>query len=336
MPTLTKNYTRDSLMIIQDLWFLAHNKAVREFLGKDEIFGFDHIDDGVSEVWENEELLKKLKNELAKKSHSQKNKFLEILNSAKKQIEEFEKLWQKDFFENKDELIEYIDQLESAMYANLIYSYLCEWPGTETEVADLSKKLRGADHLFAYSDRLIRATLYKLYPQFEKNSYSILVAEIKNDRLPTLEELKKRYVSFFNISNGKNLLGDWTDFKNNFPNFILAESSLVTSQNLKGTVANPGHAHGRVKVVRKNDEINKVEKGDIIVSAMTTPAMMVGIHKAAAIVTDEGGILCHAAVISRELGIPCVIGTKYATKIFKDGDLVEVDAEYGIISRMVL
>ena len=59
--------------------------------------------------------------------------------------------------------------------------------------------------------------------------------------------------------------------------------------------------------------------------------MIIAIKKAKAIVTDEGGVTSHAAVVSRELGIPCVIGTKLATKVFKDGDFVEVDAEKGIV-----
>ena len=64
---------------------------------------------------------------------------------------------------------------------------------------------------------------------------------------------------------------------------------------------------------------------------MTTPDLMPTIKQAKAIITDEGGLTCHAAIISRELGIPCIIGTKIATKVLKNGDLVEVDAEKGIL-----
>ncbi|GAG17127.1 unnamed protein product, partial [marine sediment metagenome] len=69
----------------------------------------------------------------------------------------------------------------------------------------------------------------------------------------------------------------------------------------------------------------------ILVTNMTTPDLMQAIEKVVAIVTDEGGILCHAAIVSREFGIPCVIATKIATKVLKDGDLVEVDADKGIV-----
>ena len=74
--------------------------------------------------------------------------------------------------------------------------------------------------------------------------------------------------------------------------------------------------------------------GDIIVTEMTKPNIITACEKAGAIVTDEGGMLCHAAIVSRELGIPCVVGTKIATKVLKDGDIVEVDAGNGVVRRV--
>ena len=67
---------------------------------------------------------------------------------------------------------------------------------------------------------------------------------------------------------------------------------------------------------------------------MTFPSFIAAMEKAAAFVTDEGGILCHAAIVSREMNKPCVIATKIATKIFKDGDLVEVDADKGVVRKV--
>ena len=77
----------------------------------------------------------------------------------------------------------------------------------------------------------------------------------------------------------------------------------------------------------------KVKKGDIIVSPMTTADMMPALKRAGAIVTDEGGVICHAAIVSRELGKPCLIATKAATKLFKDGDLLEVDVYAGVVKK---
>lgn len=94
-----------------------------------------------------------------------------------------------------------------------------------------------------------------------------------------------------------------------------------------GKVAQRGRIIGSVKVVRSKEEIGKVNEGDIIVSPMTTPEMIGGLLKCAGIVTDEGGISSHAAQISREFNIPCIIGTINASNILKDGDVVEIVAE---------
>lgn len=100
---------------------------------------------------------------------------------------------------------------------------------------------------------------------------------------------------------------------------------------LKGLGASPGIAIGEVKIVGSEKDISKVKEGDVLVAVMTTPDMVPAMKKASAIVTDEGGMTCHAAIVSRELGVPAVVGTKNATKVLKDGMLVTVDGEKGIV-----
>jgi len=100
---------------------------------------------------------------------------------------------------------------------------------------------------------------------------------------------------------------------------------------LKGFGASPGKVTGIVKICRGIGEISKIKQGMILVAPMTQPEYMPAIKKAKAIVTDEGGITCHAAIISREMKIPCIIGTRNATRVLKDGDSVEVDANKGIV-----
>lgn len=100
---------------------------------------------------------------------------------------------------------------------------------------------------------------------------------------------------------------------------------------LKGLIARRGRAKGRVKIILSGNDLHKIKQGDIFVTTMTKPNFVPVIKKCAAIVTDEGSILCHAAIVSREFKIPCIIGTKIATKVLKDGDLVGVDADKGIV-----
>jgi len=104
---------------------------------------------------------------------------------------------------------------------------------------------------------------------------------------------------------------------------------------LEGTTAALGSYSGPVKVVRSLRDCAGFERGDVLVSPMTTPEFMSAIEKAGAIITDEGGLLCHAAIISRELGIPCVIGTRTASHVLRAGENVTVkaDQEKGVVHR---
>jgi pyruvate,water dikinase len=103
------------------------------------------------------------------------------------------------------------------------------------------------------------------------------------------------------------------------------------TQIVKGNCASRGKAKGRVRVLLNASENNKLKKGEVLVTFMTSPDFMPVIKKCSAIVTNLGGITSHAAIISREFGIPCIVGTKNATDILKTGDLVEVDADKGIV-----
>jgi len=100
---------------------------------------------------------------------------------------------------------------------------------------------------------------------------------------------------------------------------------------LIGQTASPGKARGVVKIIEVVKDMPKMKQGDIMLSETTYPALVPAMKKAAAIVTNVGGLTCHAAIVARELKIPCVVGTKIATKILKDGDKVEVDADKGIV-----
>ena len=100
---------------------------------------------------------------------------------------------------------------------------------------------------------------------------------------------------------------------------------------VKGLEASPGVGIGKVKLVKDASEISKVEKGDVLVTQMTSPDFVPAMERAVAIVTDEGGITSHAAIVSRELGVPCIVGTENATSVLSEGQVVTVDANKGVV-----
>ncbi len=109
---------------------------------------------------------------------------------------------------------------------------------------------------------------------------------------------------------------------------------LVDSMILKGSVASPGVAKGSVVVVHDESDFHKFNDSNILVTSMTRPEFVPLMRKAVAIITDEGGVTCHAAIVSRELHKPCIIGTKNATRLLYDGDIVEVDATNGTVKKI--
>ncbi|MFH1607886.1 MAG: phosphoenolpyruvate synthase [archaeon] len=102
---------------------------------------------------------------------------------------------------------------------------------------------------------------------------------------------------------------------------------------LTGLAASPGIAYGKIKIIENLEDLHKIIKGDILVTKMTNPDMVVSMQKSAAIVTDEGGLTAHAAIVSREMGIPAVVGTQEATTKLKDGEIITVDGFTGKIYK---
>lgn len=100
---------------------------------------------------------------------------------------------------------------------------------------------------------------------------------------------------------------------------------------VKGLGASPGTTSGKVVILKSSNELERVKEGNVLVTVMTNPDMVPAMKRAVAIVTDDGGMTCHAAIVSRELGVPCIVGTGNATKVLKENDFITVDGFRGII-----
>lgn len=103
---------------------------------------------------------------------------------------------------------------------------------------------------------------------------------------------------------------------------------------VKGLVAQTGKVTGIVKIVHTYHDIKRVKAGDVLIANTTHPNYLPAMQRAAAFVTNEGGVISHAAIVARELKKPCIVATKIATEVFKDGDVVEVDATVGVVKRI--
>jgi phosphohistidine swiveling domain-containing protein len=165
-------------------------------------------------------------------------------------------------------------------------------------------------------------TIDEIENALEKNNISIeTIARRKNNRCVITE--KESHITVFD----ENIPEKYQQ--------IIAEIEKETiTEGVKGLGAFKGKATGNVKIIRSYHDIKNIEQGDIFIANTTHPNYLPAMQKAAAFVTNEGGIISHAAIVAREMKKPCIVGTKVATKVFRDGDYVEVDAETGIIKKI--
>jgi phosphohistidine swiveling domain-containing protein len=149
----------------------------------------------------------------------------------------------------------------------------------------------------------------------------------KNKKLPSKKDLisRTRGMAIFCEGEDLNILTG-NDYK-------ILQNCLFDFSNdkIKGSAAYKGIAKGVARIVFNPFKVKKFNKGDILITGMTRPEFLPLMKKAAALVTDAGGLLSHAAIIARELKKPCILATEKATKTIKDGDLIEVDANQGIV-----
>ena len=110
------------------------------------------------------------------------------------------------------------------------------------------------------------------------------------------------------------------------------KEKMHNSKVIMGTSVNGGIVKGKAKIIKTTEDLSKIHTGDILIADMTSPDYVTVFNKVAAFVTDEGGLTCHAVIVSKEFNVPCVVGTQFATQILKDNTFIEVDANNGIIT----
>ncbi|MFH1159548.1 MAG: PEP-utilizing enzyme [bacterium] len=159
------------------------------------------------------------------------------------------------------------------------------------------------------------------------NEVSILFTHGDRVAVEELETRKKGSALLLDDNKFFLLTGDLLKQKE----VALQSAEEESSREIKGMIVCRGKVRGKVTILHNDSELEKVNEGDILVTSMTTPDYIPAMRKAAAFVTDEGGVTCHAAIVARELKKPCIVGTKKATQLLKDGDLVEVDADMGYV-----
>lgn len=331
--TFTKSYTRETTIVLEEGWFFAQTKGMEKFIGKNP-YGFPNVyymRNGLVEIWENKMAIGWIMEKIAEKLERDK-KFLERTSKQYlKLYKKIEKKWKKSPAKTKQELSDFIHLFLEAVPCFAVIFFLAINFKVPKAQRKLVLKIREKDKLFNNSNNYVASSIRQIFPQLKGLEYAILFREIRNGF--RVGELKKRYKNWVLVPGKINQVAALGTVARRHKSFLFEKENTeeISIRQITGQIAFKGKARGKVKIIRMKQEIADFRKGDILVSSMTIPDFVPAMKKAAAIITDEGGITCHAAIISRELKKPCIIGTKVATKILKDGDAVEVDADNGIV-----
>lgn len=207
--------------------------------------------------------------------------------------------------------------------------------GVDSDLLELYREMRKySDGLIQNSHLRIAEILKKVVPEKYKKYHKYLkYEEVVNGDYPTIEELKERQKGFI-FHKGKLFTGISLDDyaqKNNYEFIGFKANNNLSENSISGQIAYEGKAKGYVRIIFEVEDMDRVNEGDILVTSMTTPDFLPAMNLASAFVTDEGGITCHASIVAREIKKPCIIGTKIATQVLKEGDLVEVDADNRVV-----
>ncbi|PIN86574.1 hypothetical protein COV19_03560 [Candidatus Woesearchaeota archaeon CG10_big_fil_rev_8_21_14_0_10_44_13] len=211
---------------------------------------------------------------------------------------------------------------------------------------DIIRKANLAVYVRDLRDDYRRKGIYNLLGFFEEISGRIgldredmgymlkeeIVAALHGNSKPDMQKIQERKKGFVLWFKGKKLMcASGKDIDNIIKKLGIEIKKETKKDIIHGVIANKGKVTGTAKIVKGNNDLGKIQKGDIIIGVTTHPNYIAAMDKAAAFVTDEGGLTSHAAIVAREMGKPCIIGTRIGTKSLKDGDIIEVDADNGMV-----
>lgn len=279
----------------------------------------------------------------------------------KKHVEQFSFLKKKDMFMEFYDEADYLKKIESCANPEIeLKRFESESQNKKTafkKVLDAFKHDTFAQNLFKTAneavffrswrtERYSQSTYYmvqlfsEIAKRLELETYRDVIwllppevtALLQKNKLADNELIKQRKEAFMFVTFGADILiQQGKDARETLKYLKLPDA---TSSEVTGMPAYPGKVTGKVTLITNRSEWQRIPNAEILVIHTTTPDVVPFLKNVKAIVTEEGGILSHASVISRELKIPCVIGTRTATKVLKTGDIVEVDANSGTVRKL--
>lgn len=332
MAIFEKKYTRESTILVQEIWMQTAMIDLPERFGGEMPRPALAIDfaEGMMTIWMNVDLHKYYTDRAALVLGRDIHVLSGLIDEYRALLVNLQNIWKKPAA-TEHELREVLEQMRQALALWHAIFYVAGGENISLDVKGLAMDLRKTDTFFMDADVYIRESLTNLLPENPGLLWFVRLIDLEQGI--NLNELRSRKAKYCFVDGESVGAISFKEYLVDHPEILYIDDAVHFSdvKEFRGQIAHKGFVKGKVKIVRTTQDASQVIEGDIIVSPMTVPDFLLAMKRAAAFITDEGGITCHAAIVSRELGKPCIIGTKIATKVLKDGDFVEVDAEKGIV-----
>ena len=328
-----KQYVRDNCLMAFQVWDQNQRIVWKQLMGWGAPTFILNARDTVTEVYYEPKMFEEVEVNVSQflKNESALSK---LICDYEFYLAKLEPIWQRRIaLKNREELIDFWELAVSGWSGMSLSYFIPTLPAEYVSKKQKKLTLRLRERAGAYfedTDRIIRLTLKKLFPKLGEFVYFISIEEIRSGNMPSKETLTERANHYIFFESKIFTAISFDDFLSKHE-LAVKKEEIQSTQTLTGQTAMRGRVNGKVRIVLSKKLLDTVQEGDILVTSMTTPDFLPAMRKAAAFVTDEGGITSHAAIIARELGKPCVIGTKIATQVLKDGDEVEVNADEGMV-----
>lgn len=345
----TRSWSTKYPMAFLEAFADGYTKYAKKYFGrvffKPIIFEYNK---GVATVYRKDKEIIKMQEYFANSLLKDKD-FLK--NNLKKMFDFFKKiehLNKKDIFGSVDLFNNYINMIAESLSLYIMMIWAPDGISKSSLsnidknkfIKQCSNARKKTEHFYPNLVNTFELQVKKVVKKINLNKSEILFASnlfeinqfLKQGRLINKDKILQRFESSVFIKKGNQksfLLGKMAN------KFIYEMIPIdINTKEIKGTIAMRGKVKGCVKVLLRDEDLIKFKnsKNIILVSTMTRPEWIQVMTKSNAFVTDAGGMLCHAAIVARELKKPCIIGTKIATKVLKDGDLVEVNADTGVVT----
>ncbi len=333
MSVYTREYVREFVLLLGEPWLLG-NARLRAELQVPHPFELEEYRDGVIHYWEDMHGVQRLIDAILLQNQEDDTFFRKHIAMYDGTVAAIES-YGEGMVPDRNDLKELMDTYEDGITGWIVMYYSGGDIRTPEHIRNEVQIIRAKDAMADTANHLLQKSFASLYPGVQ-HPETLLKRDIVEPPAPEVLAARAQRAVLYESDGGVAIQTvSIEEFIANTSGYEI-EHEVVESDvtELRGTTASRGRVTGRVRVVLRRADMDAFTEGEVLVTAMTTPDYIPLMKKSVAIVTDEGGITSHAAVFSREIGKPCIIGTRIATAVLKDGDMVEVDATNGIVRKL--